>query len=202
MRIFFILFFSLLFNIALSQCVGTQSFTLNPTPPAGGYLPGTTVNVCYTMQGWNGTNIQSNWLEGFDINLGPGWTGLTPGAPPINCQGGGGNWLWLNSTTSASTGITVGPGWFFNSQVGCSPCNNSIAGDDWGDSGSCTWTFCFSITVSQSCVPQNLLIQVTAGADGTWGNWALNACPQIPLNIYNGSSNIQPFLPIGPISHN
>jgi hypothetical protein len=202
MRSFLAFLFVVLCNLSIAQCVGNQSFTLNPAPPIGGYSPGTVVNVCYTMQNWNGTNVQSNWLEGFDINLGSGWTGLTPGAPPINCQGGGGNWLWLNSTTSASTGITVGPGWFFNSQQGCAPCNNTLAGDDWGDSGSCTWTFCFSVTVAQGCTPQNLLIQVTTGADGTWGSWGNNACPTVPLNIYNGSSNAQNLPPLCPIFHN
>ena len=85
---------------SIAQCVGTQTFTLTPPPPPGGYLPGTVVNVCYTMNGWNGTNVQSNWLEGFDINLGPGWTGLTPGAPPANCNGGGGQWLWMTHELS------------------------------------------------------------------------------------------------------
>ena len=184
-----------------AQCAGTQSFSLTPAPPAGGYSPGTTVTVCYSMQNWNGTLVQSNWLEGFSITLGPGWTGLTPSSPPTNCSGNG-NWLWLLTSTSASTGLTVGPGWFFNSQQGCSPCNNSQAGDDWGDFGtSCNWTFCFTVTVSNSCSPQNLLIQVTAGADGSWGSWSQAACPIAPFQVYNGNSN--PQLPsLGTISHN
>lgn len=202
MRSFFILIgLVLAFNFSFAQCVGNQSFNLNPAPPPGGYLPGTTVNVCYTMTGWNGTNVQSNWLEGFDINLGPGWTGLTPGAPPINCQGGGGTWLWMNSVTSSSSGITVGPGWFFEGPNGGPVDGNP--GNDWGDFGTnCTWTFCFNVTVVQGCIPQNLLIQVTVGGDGTWGSWQNNACPQVPLNIYNGSSNAQQLPPLGPIFHN
>jgi hypothetical protein len=183
-----------------AQCNGTQSFTLNPAPPPGGYLPGTAVNVCYTMNGWNGTNVQSNWLEGFDINLGPGWTNLTPGAPPANCNGGGGQWLWMNSTTSSATGITVGPGWFFEGPAGGPTDGNP--GNDWGDFGTtCSWTFCFTVTVAQGCTPQNLLIQVTAGADGTWGSWGNNACPQTPFTVYNGNSSAQP-IPLGAISHN
>jgi len=71
------LFIVLLFAYGVSHsqpCNGTQSFTLTPPPPALGYTPGTVVTVCYTMDGWNGTLVGSNWLEGFDINLGPGWT--------------------------------------------------------------------------------------------------------------------------------
>lgn len=188
----FLIFILLLINsFTYGQCVGTQTFTLNPPPPAGGYLPGTAVTVCYTMNNWPGLNFNTNWLEGFDINLGPGWTNLTPMGAPANCGGPstGGNWLWLNTSTSVSTGITIGPGWFFNSQQGCFICNNAIAGDDWGDYGNCVWNFCFQVTVANVCTPQNLLIQVTAGADGTWGSWTSNSCPTTPFTIYNGVIN-------------
>lgn len=211
MKNFLIYILILLSNTLYGQCVGNQTVpgpTLNPPPPVNGYLPGTVVTVCYTMVGWPGLNVQTNYLEGFVIDLGPGWTNLTPGTPPINCQGGGGNWLWLITTTSVFTGITVGPGWFFNSQQGCSPCNNALSGDDWGDFGSCTWSFCFSVTVVNSCMssPGDLLIQVTAGSDGTWGSWnnngvPVNPCPPTPFTIYNGQINTN--LPnISSISHN
>lgn len=195
----FLICLLLAFSPALvkAQCVGNQTFTLNPSPPVTGYIPGTVVTVCYTMTGWPGLNVGSNWLEGFDINLGPGWTNLQQISPPINCQGGGGNWIWmLNNFTPSGL---VGPGWFFDSGIS-GPLNN-IPADDWGDSGSCTWSFCFNITVSNVCTPQNLLIQVTAGADGDWGNWINNSCPLVPFTIYNGNINVT--LP-GPliISHN
>jgi len=196
----FLFAMALLGNVK-SQCVGVQSFTVTPAAPGGGYTAGTIVTVCYTMNGWPGINIGATWVEGFDINLGPGWGPPTPLAPPINCQGGGGNWLWLNTSTSTVTGITVGPGWFFNSQTGCFPCNNALAGEDFGDSGSCTWTFCFNVTVAQGCLPQNLLIQVTAGGDGDWGSWANPVCPTTPFTIYNGASASQAFT-IGPVLHN
>jgi hypothetical protein len=187
----------LLSEFLFSQCVGVQSFTLNPPPPPNGYAPGSVVNVCYTMQGWNGTSVQTNWLEGFDLNLGPGWVNLLTSDPPDNCDGGEGTWLWLNSTTSSLTGISVGPGFFFDLD------DDMNAGDDWGDFGTtCTWSFCFTVTTSSSCTPQNLLIQVTAGADGTWGGWINNACPTIPFTIYNGSTNTQSLSPLGSILHN
>jgi hypothetical protein len=180
-----------------AQCAGVQSYTMNPLPPAGGYLPGTVVTVCYTMNGWPGLNVGSNWLEGFDINLGPGWTNLVHFGPPNNCQGPGGQWVWMVNNFTPS-GV-VGPGWFFDSGIS-GPLNGNPA-DDWGDSGSCLWTFCFQVTVANVCAPQSLLIQVTAGGDGDWGNWINPACPTNPYTVYNGVINAQ--LPgIFTISHN
>jgi len=203
MKKFLIIIILFLSSALHSQpCNGIESFTLTPPPPALGYTPGTVVTVCYTMDGWNGTLVGSNWLEGFDINLGPGWTNLTPGAPPADCNESpaDGQWIWSLTTTSTNTGNVVGPGWFY--EYGNPAFWNNNAGDDWGDYGTmCQWSFCFDITVAPVCTPDNLLIQVTAGADGTWGSWITNACPQTPLNIYNG--NINPTLPnIGSISHN
>jgi hypothetical protein len=192
--IYFLLFFPL---YGFSQCNGTQSFTLSPNPPTGGYLPNTVVNVCYTMNGWSGLNVGSNWLEGFDINLGQGWTNLQPITTPVNCQGGGGNWVWV-VTNNTPSGI-VGPGWFFDSGIS-GPLNGNPS-DDWGDSGSCTWSFCFKVKVANVCTPQSLLIQVTVGADGDWGNWINNTCPTTPFTIYNGVINTS--LPsLMSISHN
>ena len=181
----------LIFNVSAQNCTGTESFTLNPVPPTGGYTPGTIVNVCYTMDGW--TEVSSNWLEGFDINLGPGWTNLTPGLSPVDCfVASSGQWLWMLNTTSSTTGITVGPGWFY--EFG-SP-GNGNPGDDFGDwdpNGTCSWSFCFTVEVIQTCNPLDLTIQVTAGGDGTWGGWTNNACVPVPFNIYNG--NIQVVIP-------
>lgn len=186
------LFFTL--NI-FGQCNGTQTFTLNPSPPVGGYLPGTVVNVCYTMNGYSQSG--SNWIEGFDLTLGNGWTNLTPTTPPANCGGNnsGGQWVWFPTTTNTPVG-NVGPGYFFDLD------SDGQTGDDFGDSGSCVWTFCFTVTVSNVCSPQNLLIQVTAGPDGLWGSWNSTSCDLVsPFTVYNGNSN--PILPsIGQINHN
>jgi hypothetical protein len=138
----------------------------------------------------------SNWVEGFDINLGPGWTNLAPGAPPANCGGNatGGQWIWMN-VNNTPVG-PVGPGWFFDLNNDGNPAN------DFGDSGSCSWSFCFTVTVAQGCTPQNLLIQVIPGSDGLWGSWNSTACDLTnPFNVYNGNSSAQP-VPLGPISHN
>ena len=184
-------------------CNGTQSFTLTPPPPAGGYFPGTIVNVCYTMDGWIfNPAVAAEWLEGFAINLGPGWRNLTRGTPPADCFiTTSGQWLWMTTTTSTNTAITVGPGWFYEFG-GTTPPFNGNPGDDWGDFGeTCIWSFCFDVTVVNSCNPLDLTIQVTAGGDGNWGSFTNISCTPTPFNIHNG--NINPNLPsIGSINHN
>lgn len=37
---------------SISQCNGTQSFTLTPPPSGGTYNPGQVVTMCYTMNGY------------------------------------------------------------------------------------------------------------------------------------------------------
>lgn len=196
---FFYILFSLSLFKSFSQCSGNLTFTLTPSPPVGGYTPGTTVNVCVTLQSF--TQTGSNWFEGFDINLGSGWTNVTPVSAPANCGGNstGGQWLWMTSVTSNATPVTtVGPGYFFDLNTDGNP------GNDFGDSNSsnCSWTMCFSVRVSQNCTPQNLFIQVAAAADGVWGSYTSTQCDNVNyVNIYTGTSSTTPVV-LGAISHN
>ena len=171
-----------IFTFSFSQCNGTQSFTMTPAAPAGGYLPGTVVNVSYTMNGY--TQGGSNWAEGFSLSLGSGWTNLTPTTPPANCGGGGGQWIWMNSNPTPVG--NVGPGYFFDLNM------DGSASDDFGDAGTCSWTFNFSATVSNICTPQSLSIQVSSGSDGLWGSWNSTSCDGVtPFSIYSGTINSQ-----------
>jgi hypothetical protein len=199
------LFFIFLINFFYSQpCNGIESFTLTPPPPAAGYSPGTVVTVCYTMDGWNfSPAVAAEWLEGFSITLGTGWTNLTPGAAPSDCNEtpADGQWIWSLTTTSTNSGNVAGPGWFY--EYGNPAFWNNNAGDDWGDYGAnCQWSFCFDVTVVNSCNPLDLSIIVTAGGDGNWGSFSNISCAPNPFNIYNGNINPNPLPPLGPINHN
>ena len=191
--------FTLYVCLLRSQCNGPVTFNLSPAPPIGGYLPNTTVTVCVTMSSYN--QVGSNWFEGFDINLGPGWTNVTPVSAPANCGGNstGGQWIWMNSVTSTALPVTtVGPGYFFDLNIDGNP------GNDFGDSNvnNCSWTMCFKVTVVNSCTPQNLSIQVAPGSDGVWGSYNSTACDNVTYtNVYTGTSNATPIV-IGPINHN
>ena len=67
---------------ASSQCVSNQSSNI---VPAGPYTPGQVVTVNYTLGTFTQLNI--NWIIAFQINLGAGWTNLTPITAPGNPVG-------------------------------------------------------------------------------------------------------------------
>jgi len=199
-KIFYILSFVYYTYQVNAQCAGTQTFTLTPAPVNNTYNAGQIVTLCYTLSSFTQTN--SNWFEGFDLNLGPGWASSTPLTAPANCGGNGtgGQWIWLTSVTStANPPQIVGPGYFFDLNV------DGNAGNDFGDSqgtGSCSWTFCVRLTVANVCTPQNLQIQVTAGPDGLWGSYNSSACDAVtPNTVFNGTINVTPIT-LGSINHN
>jgi len=197
MKIINVILFVILTYFSYSQCNGTQSFTLTPPPSGGTYNPGQVVTMCYTMNGYS--QAGTNWIEGFDLTLGPGWTSVTPQSAPANCGGNGtgGQWVWMTSVTSTTNPITtVGPGYFFDLTVDGNP------GNDFGDAGTCIWTFCVTLTVANVCTPQNLLLQVAAGSDGLWGSYTSSTCDAAtPFTIFNGTINATtPTL--GAILHN
>jgi hypothetical protein len=197
MKLINVILFVFLTYFGYSQCVGTQSFTLTPQPTSGTYLPGQTVTMCYTMVGYSQAGI--NWIEGFDLTLGSGWASVTPQSAPANCGGNstGGQWVWRTSVTSTTTPVvTVGPGYFFDLVIDGNP------GNDFGDSGNCTWTFCVTLTVANVCTTQSLLIQVTAGPDGLWGSYNSTSCDNVtPFTVFNGTINATTPI-LGNIIHN
>ena len=197
MKLINVILFVFLTYFGYSQCVGTQSFTLTPQPTSGTYLPGQTVTMCYTMVGYS--QAGTNWIEGFDLTLGSGWASVTPQSAPANCGGNstGGQWVWRTSVTSTTTPVvTVGPGYFFDLVIDGNP------GNDFGDSGNCTWTFCVTLTVANVCTTQSLLIQVTAGPDGLWGSYNSTSCDNVtPFTVFNGTINATTPI-LGNIIHN
>lgn len=197
MRLINVVLFVFLSYFSYSQCAGVQSFTLTPPPSGGTYNPGQVVTMCYTMNGYS--QAGTNWIEGFDLTLGPGWASVAPQTAPANCGGNGtgGQWVWKTSVTATTPpGLTVGPGYFFDLAIDGNP------GNDFGDAGSCVWTFCVTLTVASGCTPQNLLLQVTAGPDGLWGSYLNNTCDNVtPFTIFNGTINPTPPV-LGAIQHN
>jgi len=169
---------------SFGQCAGTETSTVSPLPTNGTYAPSTTVTFCYNMDGFN--QVSSNWIEGFDLTFGPGWdlSTLTPILLPNSCSSFG-QWGFYNSVTSTNSGLTFGPGFFydtynFNNLLDGNP------GNDWGDytqTGTCQWGFCFVITTLSACNALDLSVLVTALGDGTAGSWVNQSCPLIPYQL-------------------
>ena len=155
-----------------SQCVSNQSFLIS-TP--GPYSPGDVVAVDYTLGSF--TQLNSNWIIAFQINLGVGWTNLIPLITPV---GGGtqpGNWVWDAQNTFPS-GLNFGPGWRFN---------NTGVFPDWGSSSTGPFTMRFRVTVGPTCTPDDLSISINVIGDCLTGGWNNGACCTDPaFNIYNG----------------
>ncbi|MFM1875627.1 MAG: hypothetical protein RL266_1364 [Bacteroidota bacterium] len=161
-----------------AQCTGAQSATVTPAPN-GTCIPGTVYTFCYTMNGYNQLGV--NWVDGFEIVLSGPWVpgSLTGTTPPVNCNGGGGNWIWANSVTGTASGQQHGTGYYFDLNPDGNP------GNDFGDSGpGCTWTICFQATVGNS-PGSSLSVSVTALSDGEVGSWNSFACNGTPYQIFS-----------------
>ena len=171
-------FFTIILASAIScfaqPCVGSTSFTINPQPTSGGYAPGTVVTYCYTVNSFS--QAGTNWLEGFSIQLGPGWLpgSITPVTPPVNFGGGGGQWIWLANPFTFG-GVSFGPGFFFDLN------SNGITQDDFGDAGGGPWTMCFSVTVGNTA-GASLGVGVAPLSDGFAGSWGSAACDGLVFN--------------------
>jgi hypothetical protein len=174
---------------ANAQCASINSFTLAPQPTSGTYAPGTTINVCATVNDYPGLSLGGNpsWFEGFDITLGSGWiaSSLTPiGPPPVNAGGGVGSWIWISGTFNVG-GSNFGPGYFFDYN------NNGASGDDWGDYATVgPWTMCFSVTAGGT-PGASLSLNIATVSDGDAGSFTGDGCPG------DLGPNTNPITPVG-----
>lgn len=154
-----------------NNCLQTSTLTIVPLPTNGAYLPNQSVTFCYTITTY--TQVSANWLHGVIPTFGNGWdlTTLT-NVPATSCSGSG-VWTWYNSNTSTATSTTTGPGFYYNYPGG-------TAGNNYGDnnsSGSCTWTFCWTIKTKTNCTSgTNLNVSINTTADGETGSWTSVAC--------------------------
>ena len=189
-QIYLILFFYLLASDINGQCVGNQNYTLNPV---GTYSPGQVVTVNYTLNDFTQVNI--NWIIAFEINLGSGWTNLTPiltpSNPNTNDWQGTGFWQWDLQNTYPS-GLNFGPGWRFINTAGVS--------SDWGSSSTGPFTMSFQVTVGQFCTPEDLSIEMSVIGDCQTGGWDNGSCCSIvPFSIYSGVIDVPPLLSLSTI---
>tara|TARA_R110001592_G_scaffold5129_1_gene28481 strand:- start:895 stop:1461 length:567 start_codon:yes stop_codon:yes gene_type:complete len=183
-----IIILGLFFNLnASSQCINTQIGSMTPAAP---YQPGDVVTVTYTLGNFTGINI--NWIHAFQINLGAGWTNLTPITTPGNPAGSAGNWVWDLQHTFVG-GLNFGPGWRFD----------NTGNVDWGTASTGPFVMSFTVEVGTTCTPDVLNISMLVLDDCTTGGWTGGGgacCIDPAFNIYNGVVQIVPPT-TPPISH-
>lgn len=191
-----------------TYCIQESSLTATPPPgtgaaPSGTYLPGTTVQFCYTISQYNTSGaVNVNWMHGVVPVLGSGWDASTlqPVSSPTACTAAYPNaWGWYNNVTgtggsSAQLG-PVGPGYFFNGTAGCSgPCSltDGNPGNNWGDPGTCSRTFCWQVTAKPAnlCNPaDDLNMTIIVYADAQTGSWTQPGCSQDPDYPFYADNN-------------
>ncbi len=183
-----------------SQCLlAAEMFSISPLPVNGVYNAGQSVNFCYRVNSYNQTT--ANWLHGVVPTFGPGWSNIGPVGQPQDCNGASSNpnekWVWVNSVTSTNSGLTVGPGWFYEtSQGGVTPASNPpLPGNNWGDANpnnNCVWTFCFQATVG-NCPPlsngDELNLSIETYGDSETGSWTSEACEEDPVYTFSAEIN-------------
>ncbi len=204
-----------------SNCVGAVSMTLSPSQPAGGYAPGTTVDICISITDY--AQSSASWIHGVGVSFGSGWdlNSINPYSPALSCDGQG-SWDWYNSCTSNGTGLVFGPGFYYDNPAG-SPGGNldGIPGNNFGDNCQMhTWNFCLTIQTNSNVIgtiPLTGHVTITSdGVTGVWGNmgcnteyhsfnsllgtslcsasfsYTTNPVENVPLQFMNSSSGINP----------
>ena len=185
MRFTFIIYFICTYIIVQAQCVSNESFTLSPVGP---YEVGDEVEVNYTLGNFYQLNI--NWIIAFQINLGEGWTNLTPIATPLNVNTnndlGQGYWIWDNQNIYPS-GLNFGPGFRFINTSWNNDYYFQQGNADWGSSSKGPLSMTFKVTVGQTCSPDDLSISVNVFGDCLTGGWNNGSCCSDPaFSIYDG----------------
>ncbi len=168
-------------DIDCNDCLQAYSLTSSPAPVYGAYTPGQVVTFCYTISSWVQQN--TNWLHGIQITMGAGWTGAITGAVPAatvqNPAGPGFDGAWYFSNTGLGTG--AGPGFYFETVSGGTDASNNF-----GDNGTCCWTFCWNLTVDAGCSPgSDLSVTVNTTGDGETGSWVSLGCVDDPPYVFN-----------------
>ena len=154
-----------------NPCLVQSTITASPQPVNGAYEPGQVVDFCFRVDRW--TIQATNWFHGVQVAFGNGYSGISNQVAAASCDGGG-TWKWTNGNVTGNSGVTFGPGWYYDRD------NDNLFNDGYGD--NCqgpgrTWTFCFRLTVRAACTPgSDLSVTINTTGDGESGSWSSVAC--------------------------
>ncbi len=161
-------------NQECGDCLSQSSLVATPPPVNGAYYPGQTVTFCYTIFTYN--QLNTNWLHGVQISYGDGWNMISQ-TPPPGCDGNGA-WSYIASGTNIPAGF--GPGFYYNSDLGCTTCDPNDPEDNFGDANAsnCDLQFCWTMQVDNACTSpiSSLNVTVNTSGDGESGSWSNLSC--------------------------
>jgi gliding motility-associated-like protein len=160
-------------NQECGDCLTQASLVANPPPVNGYYYPGQTVTFCYTVFTYN--QVNTNWFHGVQLNFGAGWN-MVSQSPPPGCSAG--SWNYYPTGIGNVNGTNWGPGFYFESNLGCNNCNTSNPGDNYGDASAsnCDLQFCWTMQVDAACPASSLNVTVNTSGDGESGSWSNLSC--------------------------
>jgi len=186
--LFTICFFA--FYNAKSQCIVEDVLVTSPPPMSdpftGGnptYFPGQVIEFCYTIENYDGglADNNNNWMHGIVPLFGPGWdqNTLVPVGQPQPVNDLDGEWIWTDNVVGENSGnLVTNPGWWFDAASGGGALNGN-PGDNYGDGGGGSWTFCWQITVKE-CPPADngasLVMEITNYSDSETGSYTQEGC--------------------------
>jgi hypothetical protein len=163
---------------AQQVCGGPRQLTLSPNPDLlpqpGVLLPGQTIEVCFSLQGYEDP-AAINWFHGVAFDLADNWdvSSVIPTTLPGSCIGVGA-WDWHELVIGA--GGAYGPGFFYDGEPDGSPGNNYGDDDIFGSCFFHEWTFCFTMRVRPNATPGgSLALSALVLSDGESGSWAIGA---------------------------
>lgn len=179
-----------------TNCLQAANLTVSPTPAGGVYPPNFTVTFTLDIDQWN--RVKQNDIHGIEITHEIGWNiaTLTDNPPGTSCDGAGVWDYYTGTVTGAQSGLSWGPGFFYDSNSGGTVNGNpgDNFGDLWGSCGGLTFQWTVN-TANYSCVgPNDLGVFVDVLGDGQSGNWDTLACTSDPELMFTGS--VSCLLPI------
>lgn len=161
-----------IFQSTQAQSSANVTWTISPPNNPQGYISGETIDICASVTDINFTD--GSWVHGFQWEFPEG---LDPNTFSINQQPDGctaGTWNWYGAVTSNGSGLTYGPGFFFDAEQ----FSDLNPGNNYGENcPSSEYTMCMQISVIENCNPDtntDLTPTLSIYGDGTTGAWVSN----------------------------
>lgn len=195
-------------NINCDNCMLLSSLTVTPPPVNGMYQPGQQVNFCYHVDQY--AEVNTNWLHGVQLTFGAGWNQSSLVPQPSASYDQLGTWGYYPGGIIDNQGNAWPAGFYyerFGDPLGGGTAADGDPGNNFGDHipdninadqnawpiPAGIWNFCWTITVTDICVPgANLGITINTSGDGESGSWSNNGCNGDPVYVFQAVTSCCP----------